>query len=165
MSLSLGAPDNLTKETIAQHMFQLSTDSPYAQTQEQYKAFCHNAWEDTEARLFFIFLFYTQTAEKKPLLCGFLNGTILGEEAEIDFICVEKTLRKNGIANMLWAAFEQFFLAQKPLGVVKKIFLEVGATNQEALSFYEKKGLRKTTCRRTYYKSGEDAWNMEKALT
>lgn len=146
-------------------MFELSANSSYAQTKKQYEVFCENAWQDTGACIYFIFLFYMHSSEQGEQLCGFLNGTILGEEAEIDFICVKETVRKNGIAHVLWEEFERYFLTLEPVAAPKKIFLEVGAANQAALSFYEKKGLRKTTCRRAYYKSGEDAWNMEKILT
>lgn len=85
---------------------------------------------------------------------GYLIFMVAADEGEILRIAVEKDSRRQGIGNRL-LSFAENEMAE--LGC-KNIFLEVRASNTDAISVYEKYGFEKSGIRKGYYKdNNEDA--------
>ncbi|MDO5716277.1 MAG: GNAT family N-acetyltransferase [Tissierellia bacterium] len=76
-------------------------------------------------------------------------------EAEILYLAVEASFRRQGMAR---AMMETFVGQYGP----ESIFLEVRETNEEALSFYRKEGFCAMGRRVDYYGVGLDAITMER---
>lgn len=92
---------------------------------------------------------------------GFLNGSYVLDEAELLNIAVSENCRKNGIAGMLLAAFEEEL---RRLGV-KTVYLEVRESNAPARKLYEKHGFKQNGLRKNYYRSpAENAVLMVKMI-
>jgi [ribosomal protein S18]-alanine N-acetyltransferase len=83
-------------------------------------------------------------------------------EAEILNLAVAVSFRRTGVAaELLQSALESFFLAH-----VRRIYLEVRASNAPAIGFYKKHGFITTGMRPDYYQyPPESAVLMEKILT
>ena len=85
-------------------------------------------------------------------IVGFANGSRVLDEAELLNIAVVEKSRRNGIAQMLFDALENYFKEQN----AEKIFLEVREKNQSAINFYEKNGFEKNGLRKNYYSNPAD---------
>ncbi len=85
-------------------------------------------------------------------IIGFANGSWVLDEAELLNIAVVEKSRRNGIAQMLFDALENYFKEQN----AEKIFLEVREKNQSAINFYEKNGFEKNGLRKNYYSNPTD---------
>lgn len=85
-------------------------------------------------------------------IIGFANGSWVLDEAELLNIAVVENSRRNGIAQMLFDALENYFKEQN----AEKIFLEVREKNPSAINFYEKNGFEKNGLRKNYYSNPTD---------
>ncbi|MFA5517452.1 MAG: ribosomal protein S18-alanine N-acetyltransferase, partial [Desulfuromonadales bacterium] len=89
------------------------------------------------------------------LCCWFLEG-----ELHILNLATAPAFRRRGVADTL---------LRRALGIarehnVEKAFLEVRASNEGAISLYQRFGFQSVFCRPDYYPDGEDAFVMELAL-
>lgn len=101
-------------------------------------------------------------SELKGELTGFLIGRATGEEAEILNIAVVPGRRRQGDGGALLAAALAEFKARG----VKRVFLEVRDSNQQAIAFYNHAGFSKRGLRPGYYQGpAEAAVLLEKILT
>lgn len=89
---------------------------------------------------------------------GFVQYMKLYETVEILYIVVDEQYRRLGIGS------EFIEHLSRDLDVSKMI-LEVRASNEGAISFYERNGFRKVRPIKNYYKDGEDAISMEKVIS
>jgi ribosomal-protein-alanine N-acetyltransferase len=101
------------------------------------------------------------TAELNAQICGFLVARIIGDEAEILNMAVDKMHRRHGIGSGLLTAAISAAQAQK----AKNIYLEVRESNSAALSFYGQHGFEKASERRGYYSSPTENAVVMKKLT
>lgn len=85
-------------------------------------------------------------------IVGFANGSWVLDEAELLNIAVEESFRRNGIAQLVFDALEDYFKEVS----AEKIFLEVREKNASAISFYEKNGFAKNGLRKNYYSNPKD---------
>lgn len=93
---------------------------------------------------------------------GFVNARLICDECGINDIAVTENARKCGIGAALLAALEQYAKAHDG----RVIQLEVRASNQTAIRFYEQHGFVKNGLRKRYYSDPvEDALLYEKELT
>ncbi len=90
---------------------------------------------------------------------GFIVYRAVTDEAEIITIGVHPDARRAGIASAMLVVAEQDLRARG----IKKLFLEVAATNAAARKLYERAGFHQIGIRPKYY-DGIDAIMMEKAL-
>ena len=90
---------------------------------------------------------------------GFVVYRAVADEAEIITIGVHPDARRAGIASAMLVVAEQDLRAHG----IRKLFLEVAATNTPARKLYERAGFHQIGIRPKYY-DGIDAIMMEKAL-
>lgn len=82
--------------------------------------------------------------------------TISGVTGRIYTMAVTREHRGTGLGRML---LDDCLAALRAEGVTR-VFLEVGVSNQAAISLYESAGFVKTHRLRDYYAPGQDAWKM-----
>lgn len=92
---------------------------------------------------------------KEDEVIGFLQYTKLYETVEILYLVVKKEYRNLGIGS------EFIDFLSRDLDV-EKIILEVRASNEVAINFYQKNGFIKLRPLKNYYSDGEDGLSMEK---
>mgnify|MGYP000924645554 CR=1 FL=1 len=80
-------------------------------------------------------------------LAGFLSGRVIADEFELFSLAVAENIRRRGLGKSL---LEAGLLACRDSGV-DRCFLEVRASNGEAISLYEKIGFQVVGRRRNYY--------------
>ncbi len=103
----------------------------------------------------------TFVAVKGEQVVGFVNGRLICDECGINDIAVTKNARKCGIGAALLDTLEQYVLSHE--GAV--IQLEVRASNQAAIRFYEGHGFVQNGLRKRYYSDPEeDALLYEKRI-
>ena len=90
-------------------------------------------------------------------VCGLYH---LFEEAQIITLATHVNWRKQGIAQALLNKM----IEEADLQGCCTFSLEVRISNDAAISLYEKNGFIKINIRKEYYKDGEDAYLMMKAL-
>jgi ribosomal-protein-alanine acetyltransferase len=100
-------------------------------------------------------------AELNGQVCGFLVARIIGGEAEILNMAVDKMHRRNGIGTTLLTAAISAARAQN----AKNIYLEVRESNSAAICFYRQHGFEKASSRRGYYSSPTENAVVMKKLT
>jgi len=101
------------------------------------------------------------TVEPNGQVCGFLVARIIGDEAEILNMAVDKPHRRHGIGSTLLNAAISAAQAKN----AKTIYLEVRESNSGAISFYGQHGFEKASERRGYYsRPTENAVVMKKRL-
>ncbi len=107
-----------------------------------------------------VFLVAKEASSGKPV--GFLTGRLnLSGEAELYNIGVRNKHRKRGIGTGLLQAF----LDACSENSVQGVFLDVRASNSEAIEFYLGKGFETTARRRHFYRNPpEDALIMKLTL-
>ena len=87
-------------------------------------------------------------------IAGFLAARLMGEEAELQNLAVHPGYRRRGVAKTLMERFHRRLTAAG----VKRVYAEVRASNQPALSLYQSLGYTECGVRQSYYASdGEDA--------
>ena len=104
----------------------------------------------------------------KGLICkqdnqiiGFIIFSPINPEAHILSISVKKEMQSKGIGTLLLNCM----LDQCKVMNYKKIFLEVRASNIQAINFYEKLGFSKDAIRNNYYTdNSEDALLMSLSI-
>jgi ribosomal-protein-alanine N-acetyltransferase len=101
------------------------------------------------------------TAEFNGRVCGFLVARIIGDEAEILNMAVDKMRRRNGIGSALLTAAISVAQAQN----AQNIYLEVRESNSAAICFYREHGFEKASERRGYYSSPTENAVVMKKLT
>ena len=101
------------------------------------------------------------TAELNGQVCGFLVARIIGDEAEILNMAVDKLHRRNGIGSSLLTMAISAAQAQN----AKNIYLEVRESNSTAICFYRQHGFEKASERRGYYSSPTENAVVMKKLT
>ncbi len=104
--------------------------------------------------------FCAVVAEERGKIVGYLYGTVLFEDGEIEKIAVVPTYRGKGYAKALAAAFEEEILRRGG----KRIFLQVRPSNLAALTLYKGLGFTQTRVCKRYYSDGEDGLEMLKNL-
>ncbi len=86
--------------------------------------------------------------------------TVLGE-GDITNVAVHPSYRRQGIAEKLLKAL---LAAAKKEGI-RRLFLEVRASDAAAISLYQKEGFCRIALRKDYYtRPREDAWIMQRSL-
>ncbi len=91
--------------------------------------------------------------KEKGIVLGYCIFMTAADEGEILRICVNKENRKSGIGRKL---LEYSIDIMRKRGACE-IFLEVRASNREAISLYEKMEFVKIGVRKNYYENNEDA--------
>ena len=103
----------------------------------------------------------TLVVAKNNSCIGWCCGRITGDEAELFKIAVSSEFKRQGLASELFMKF-QTVLKER---AVRKLFLEVRAENNEALSFYHHHGMKSVGKRINYYREPtDDAVVMEMLL-
>lgn len=91
---------------------------------------------------------------------GFILGTVIFEDAEIDDVAVSAEYRRRGVGKQLLKKAEE---EVKKRGATRA-FLEVRSNNLPAMNLYEGGGYTAVRRRERYYPDGEDAFVMSKRL-
>jgi ribosomal-protein-alanine N-acetyltransferase len=92
-------------------------------------------------------------AEIEKCLVGIISFSVTIDTADLEDVFVLPSFRRKKIADDLFNAMEENLSALN----VQKLFLEVRKSNFPAISFYQKKGMKKISERKKYYSDGEDA--------
>jgi len=85
-------------------------------------------------------------------IVGYLNASVVLDEAELNRIAVSPLHRRNGIANFLMDSL----LRQLESSECTRLMLEVRSQNKGALALYDKCGFKTDTVRKNYYKNPSD---------
>ncbi|PKM92771.1 MAG: ribosomal-protein-alanine N-acetyltransferase, partial [Elusimicrobia bacterium HGW-Elusimicrobia-4] len=93
-------------------------------------------------------------------IAGYICLWTVSDEAQITNITVKEKFRKKSIGSKLMKYIIDISYAMK----IKKMFLEVRASNYPALKLYEKFGFKKIGVRKKYYSNSDDAVVMTKTL-
>jgi ribosomal-protein-alanine N-acetyltransferase len=80
-------------------------------------------------------------------IAGFVVGSLLPPQAELETIAVDLVAQRRGMARLLLSALA----AELCTAGVMEVILEVRASNQPALDFYERSGFVKAGRRPRYY--------------
>ena len=105
-------------------------------------------------------LFVGILAEYGGEIVGYVCGTVLFENAELDNIAVAEAYRGQGIAKELIRRFH----AQVKAKEGERVLLEVRVSNSPAMRLYLAEGYKGLYARTRYYHDGEDALIMQKEL-
>lgn len=138
-------------------MYTLSKDDRYAPSLSSLSSFMNKAlnYDNNEYfNAFFLFLINGK-------LIAYLNVSISFDLSEIDYIYICKENRKKGVSSFLLNIYFNQLTLSNPW-VIKRVLLEVGINNIEAIQLYKKLSFKKIATRKNYYKNNEDALIMEK---
>lgn len=105
------------------------SEAGYRSLLESSRGVCLTAWAGTE-------------------LAGFLCGSVLLDEGELELLAVAEPFRRQGAAR----ALTRSFLSQCASRGAELIRLEVRASNAGAARLYESLGFRQTGIRKNYYR-------------
>ncbi len=119
----------------------------FASLIESYDSLDHNTYK-----------FYV--AEKDGFVIGHLSIMVTLDCADILFLFVQETERKNGVASYMLRQLEKTLEFNK----VPKMMLEVRKSNLVAQRTYVTNGFLMETIRYNYYSNGEDAYIMLKKV-
>lgn len=86
-------------------------------------------------------------------------GRVISGTAELFFIFVHPSWRRQGLAGLMLRDFELY--SEKSFQA-ESVYLEVRRSNLGAIGLYESAGYMKIAERKRYYKDGEDAMIYEK---
>nr|WP_255668367.1 ribosomal protein S18-alanine N-acetyltransferase [Methanocella sp. CWC-04] len=98
-------------------------------------------------------------AECDGVVCGYLIGVVLMDEARILLLGVKQEYRRKTIGSML----ANYFI-ESVRRITNMVRLEVRSSNLAAQTFYFKMGFRFVGIINGYYKNGESAYVMIKPL-
>ncbi|MCX7983176.1 MAG: ribosomal protein S18-alanine N-acetyltransferase [Syntrophales bacterium] len=99
--------------------------------------------------------------ESGDYVVGYVHAWCLAEEMQIIEVAVRQHVRRKGIATQLLTRL----MGQAREEGIKKVYLEVRASNEEALRLYEKMGFIVRGIRKRYYQEeGEDGLLMEAVI-
>lgn len=107
-------------------------------------------------------LVITDEKDKEKIL-GFIDYMVTFNSASICQIAVRKEYRHRGYAKMLLKAMEDTFIKEGD-EKVEFITLEVRVSNTDAVRLYQRNGYEFVTIKKNYYKNGENAMYMVKAV-
>jgi len=93
-------------------------------------------------------------------IAGYICLWRVSDEGQITNIAVKEKFRRKGLGSRLMKYIIDISYAMK----IKKMFLEVRASNYPALKLYEKFGFKKIGVRKKYYPNSDDAVIMAKTL-
>lgn len=93
-------------------------------------------------------------------IIGYVCFWRVSDEVQITNITVKEKFRRKGFGSKLMKYIIDISYAMK----IKKMFLEVRASNYPALSLYEKFRFKKIGVRKKYYSNSDDAVVMAKTL-
>ena len=93
-------------------------------------------------------------------IAGYICLWTVSDEGHLTNITVKEKFRRKGLGSRLMKYIIDISYAMK----IKKMFLEVRASNCPALKFYEKFGFKKIGLRKKYYPNSDDAVVMAKIL-
>ena len=97
-------------------------------------------------------------AEEEGQIIGFIFGIMVAKtEARILMLAVDPRQRGRGYGGVLYREMQR----QCAIKGMKMIVLEVRASNQPAIRFYEKMGFQLVGRISKYYSNGEDAYRMQ----
>lgn len=100
-------------------------------------------------------------AELETRLVGFAVALLVADEAELESIAVAVGARRQGVGRLLLAQLTELAQARN----LSRFLLEVRASNQRALGFYQATGWSVCGQRKRYYSDPEeDAVLMERRL-
>jgi ribosomal-protein-alanine N-acetyltransferase len=120
----------------------------------------HRAWSEAE----FSAMMSADNALSVTFDDGFALGQLLLDEAELFLIMTKPERRNQGVGNKILARFEKRALQNE----IRRIVLEVAASNAAARAFYSSNGYKQIAVRKNYYVfpggSHIDAIVMEKHL-
>ncbi len=86
-------------------------------------------------------------AKKEGLVKGFVLFSVMFEQAEVLYICVEESSRRSGLAALLMKEA----IALMKADTVTSLLLEVAEDNDSARSFYQKMHFHVIDVRKNYY--------------
>lgn len=89
--------------------------------------------------------------ENDDVVIGYIGRYYFFQEAEVLNFVVDESYQRQGYGQKL------FDKMVKDMKDVKKITLEVRASNIKGINFYTKNGFKQVGVRKKYYKNGEDA--------
>ena len=89
--------------------------------------------------------------ENDDVVVGYIGRYYFFQEAEVLNFVVDESYQRQGYGQKL------FDKMVKDMKDVKKITLEVRASNIKGINFYTKNGFKQVGVRKKYYKNGEDA--------
>lgn len=89
--------------------------------------------------------------ENDDVVIGYIGRYYFSQEAEVLNFVVDESYQRQGYGQKL---FDKMVEDMKD---VKKITLEVRASNIKGINFYTKNGFKQVGVRKRYYKNGEDA--------
>lgn len=89
--------------------------------------------------------------ENDDVVIGYIGRYYFFQEAEVLNFVVDESYQRQGYGQKL---FDKMVEDMKD---VKKITLEVRASNIKGINFYTKNGFKQVGVRKKYYKNGEDA--------
>lgn len=92
--------------------------------------------------------------------CGFAMWRSLGEDGEVLTFGIAPPCRGAGASDALLASM----LRDAASRGLTAMFLEVGVSNEPALALYERHGFAPIGERRSYYRNGENALVLKRAL-
>lgn len=94
--------------------------------------------------------------KKEKMIVGFLECSIVLDEAEIFDIAIKQEFQGKGLSKLLMNFLFDFCRSKN----VRTIFLEVNKTNNKAISLYGKYGFQEYSLRKNYY-GNDDAILMK----
>ena len=103
---------------------------------------------------------YTAKALGIKSIVGFVDYWVTFDSGTIVQIAVHPDIQRSGIGSMMMKEVIKDAYVKK----VRTLTLEVRASNNKAISFYEKFGFKKTLIKPQYYSNGEDAIYMIKEV-
>ncbi len=83
---------------------------------------------------------------------GYINASVVLDEAQLNRIAVSETHRQKGIGTKLLCYLTNYLKSQSCTGV----FLEVRSKNENAIKLYESFGFRTDSKRKNYYHKPDD---------
>lgn len=89
--------------------------------------------------------------ENDDVVIGYIGRYYFFQEAEVLNFVVDESYQRQGYGQKL------FDKVVEDMKDVKKITLEVRASNIKGINFYTKNGFKQVGVRKKYYKNGEDA--------
>lgn len=114
-------------------------------------------WNELKPDQNILFTWRTQNTLIGYCLFGISPGD---DVAHLFKILISPTFRQQGNAVLFWSAIVHALKIKK----LSRVYLEVEASNQRAILFYEKAGFRLLRRNKGYYSNGEDALMMELTL-
>lgn len=98
-------------------------------------------------------------AEKNGVVVGYVIARTIGRKGHIIAIAVEPKYRRQGIGRALMKSATHVLKSHG----AQELFLEVRASNKDAIEFYEKLGFRRAQVIPKYYADGEDGVLLRKS--